>query len=147
MDSNGNPGIGPGPGGIVTVPVTVVVSEAVETYVVVVPETVSVEVTCVETVVVATVLVDVTDCIVVEVDVTVTGTVEIVVVATGPKRSMLPTAQPSVDDTIQTALSGFSIPVIGCTKTRAQVRPFQYRITGSPAEIAPTAQPSLAESM
>ena len=100
-----------------------------------------------ETVDVVTVLVAVTDCVVVEVDVTVTGTVVTVVAEIGPKLRMLPTAQPSVDDTIQTALIGFSIPVIGCAKTRVQVKPFQYRMTGSVPEIAPTAHPSIAEIM
>jgi hypothetical protein len=106
---------------------------------------VCVVVTWVATVEVATVLVAVTCCVVVEV--TVTGTVVTVVTAIGPKRRMLPTAQPSVDETIQTALSGANMPAIGCAKTRVQVNPFQNRMTGSPPAITPTTQPSVAESM
>jgi hypothetical protein len=126
--------------------VPVVVSKLVETDVVVV-ERVSVDVVSVVTVEVATVLVAVTSSV--EVDVTVTGTVVTVVTEIGPKPRMLPTAQPSVDDTIQTALIGFSMPVIGCAKTRVQVKPFQNRITGSPpgGDCWPTAQPSTDESM
>lgn len=94
---------------------------------------------------VATVLVAVTCCVVVEV--TVTGTVVTVVTAVGAKSRMLPTAQPSVDDTIHTAFSGLNVPVIGCAKTFVQVKPFQNRMTGSPPESAPTAHPSTEESM
>jgi hypothetical protein len=65
----------------------------------------------VETVEVATVLVAVTDSVEVNVEVTVRVTVLTVVTAPGPKRRMLPTAQPSVEDTIQTALSGPGVPV------------------------------------
>jgi hypothetical protein len=101
----------------------------------------------VETVDVATVLVTVVDWVEVAVEVTVTGTVVTLVTAAGPKCRTLPTAQPSVDDTIHTALIAPTVPVIGCAKTRVQVKPFQYRMTGSPPEIAPTAHPSTAEIM
>lgn len=144
MDSNGTPGTGEGGGSIVAVPV--MVSVVVETYVVVV-ETDWVDVTCVETVDVATVLVTVTDWVEVAVEVTVTGTVVTLVTAVGPKRRTLPTAQPSVDDNIHTALIALNMPVIGCAKTCVQVKPFQYRMTGSVPEIAPTAHPSIPEIM
>ena len=118
MDSIGNPGIGPGGGVIVLVPVVVTQDVAVV-------ETDWVDVTCVETVAVVTVLVAVTDWVEVVVEVTVTGTVVTLVTAVGPKRRTLPTAQPSVDDAIHTALIAPTIPVIGCAKTRVQVMPFQ----------------------
>jgi hypothetical protein len=104
--------------------VPVVVSVAVETYVVVVPEMVWVEVTAVETVDVATVLVDVVYWVVVEV--AVTGTVVTVVTGPGPNRKInpfSPTAQPSVEATIQT--SSKSRGTAGTGYTRVQVEPSQ----------------------
>jgi len=61
----------------------------------------------------------------VDVDVAVTIAVVTVVGTNAVKPKMLPTTQPFVEDTIQTALSAFSTPVIGCAKTRVQVKPFQ----------------------
>jgi hypothetical protein len=100
---------------------------------------------------VATVLISVVSCVEVEVrveiKVVVSVTVDSVVTTLGLNPRMLPTTQPFVDDTIQTAFSGSSMPVIGCANTRVHVKPFQNRITGSPPWIAPTAQPSTEESM
>jgi hypothetical protein len=151
---------------LVTVVVAVVVPVAVETYCVDVcwAMTVLVDVVCVGTVVVATKLVDVSVCVVdvvsdevattldevtntVDVPVTVTGTVVTVAPVTAPKSSMLPTAHPSVDETIQTAFSGSITLPIGSANTRAHVNPFQNRMIGSVPSTAPTIQPSVADTM
>jgi hypothetical protein len=100
----------------------------------------------VETVDVATVLVAVTNWVVVEV--AVTGTVVTVVTAPGPNRKInpsWPTAQPSVEATIQTSRKSFG--TTGTENTVAQVEPFQKRITDETPGVPPTAQPSVAESI
>jgi len=115
MDSTGNPGIGEGTGvnvKVVDVSVTVVA-----------PVIVCVVVTCVETVDVVTVVVAVTDWVVVEV--VVTGIIIVVVVvaaALGPNcviSPFSPTAQPSVEPTIQTSRNSFG--TTGTENTGAQV--------------------------
>jgi hypothetical protein len=103
----------------------------------------------VETVDVMTVVVAVTDWVVVEV--VVTGTIIVVVAvvtAPGPNRMispLLPTAQPSVEATIQILCK--SLETAGTGKTLVQVEPSQKRMTGEPPATTPTAQPSFAESM
>jgi hypothetical protein len=100
MDSSGKPGTGE-LGGKPKVPVVTV--QVVDVRVV---GTVSVDVVCVKTVEVATVLIAVTGWVVVEK--AVTGTVVVVIAAPGPNRKIKPfwpTAQPSVEATIQTSFS------------------------------------------